>query len=65
MSLQQGLDPTLQQGQGQGDAAQKAQERSVIEQMQKLGLFADGAKHLHPSQLQDLVSMLHKQGTVA
>ena len=65
------MKQALQQGTGQGSGgsglgqtAQKAQERLVLEKMQKLGLVADGMGNMNPGQLQGLVEMLNKQSTL-
>lgn len=68
LGVQQGMEQALQPGSVQGEGApgglgptvQDAQERLVLEQMQKLGLFADGS--LGPGQLQGVMAMLNKQG---
>lgn len=67
--LQQGIkgaQASQQQSSGQLDGAsglpQTAQSRLVMEQLQRLGLFADGDGNLNPGQLQGLVTMLSKQG---
>lgn len=67
--LQQGIkgaQALQQKGSGQLDGAtglaQTAQGHLVMEQLQRLGLFADGDGNLNSGQLQGLVTMLSKQG---
>ena len=61
-----GAQASQQQGSGQLDGAtgraQAGQSRLVMEQLQRLGLFADGDGNLNSGQLQGLVNMLSKQG---
>ena len=67
--LQQGIkgaQASQEKGSGQLDGApglaQTAQGRLVMEQLQGLGVFADGGGNLNSGQLQGLVTMLSKQG---
>ena len=64
--MQQGIEQALQRGPGPVEGAsglgQEAQERSVMEQMQKLGLLADGNGTVNPGHLQRVLAMLNKQG---
>ncbi len=70
MGMQQGIEQAMQLGSGQGEGAsgglsqtgQQAQERAVLEQMQKSGLFTDSTGKLSSGQLQGVVAMLNKQG---
>lgn len=69
LGLQQGIQgaqASQQKGAGQVDGAtglaQTAQGRLVLEQLQRLGLFADGGGNLNSGQLQGLMTMLSKQG---
>lgn len=66
LGLQQGIQgaqASQQKGSGQLDgAAGPAQSALVMEQLQRLGLFADGGGNLNPGQLQGLMAMLSKQG---
>ena len=69
LGMQQGMEQALQQGQGQGasgelnQTAQQAQERVVLEQMQKLGLLTDASGNMDPGKSQGAMYMLNKQGT--
>ena len=67
--LQQGIkgaQASQQKGSGQLDGgpglAQTAQGCLVMEQLQGLGVLADGGGNLNSGQLQGLVTMLSKQG---